>query len=159
LNAEPSDGALLYLLSGCIDETHPDWAHGLDRFSFEKAKDCFNGGGGGGEEAAQAEAAEAAAAPSPTLRLEVQANGMGAASCVTGARLSHPFAPLANGCGSPVWTNYVRGFQATLDYVLSGMRGVGAMPPPPLEAVTAQTALPNAEFGSDHLIQCCDLEA
>ena len=60
------------------------------------------------------------------------------------------------------------GFRGALDYVWcdeggepgSGraLRPVATMPMPPLEAVRAQVALPNAEFPSDHLPMVADLE-
>lgn len=84
-----------------------------------------------------------------------------------GLHLRHPFS-LASACGEPEWTNFVSGFRGALDYVWcdeggepgSGraLRPVAAMPMPPLEAVRAQVALPNAEFPSDHLPMVADLE-
>ena len=85
--------------------------------------------------------------------------GFAAAPLGLGAALAHPY-DLRSGCGEPPWTNFVGGFAATLDYVLFDARrleATQAMPPPPLDAVAKHTALPSAEFPSDHLPQCCDL--
>jgi 2',5'-phosphodiesterase len=105
------------------------------------------------EQAALAAAQSAAAAPPR------DAHGFAAVPLGCGVALAHPFT-LASGCGDPEWTNYVGGFAAVLDYVwfdATRLRALAAMPPPPLAAVTAATALPNAQFPSDHLPQCCDL--
>jgi 2',5'-phosphodiesterase len=111
------------------------------------------------EQAALADVA-AGDASHPAAARARDANGFRAAPLGVGAALAHPFA-LASGCGTPAWTNYVGGFAAVLDYVLydkDKLTCVRWMPPPPLEAVTVTTALPNAQFPSDHLPQCCDLK-
>ena len=75
--------------------------------------------------------------------------------------LRHPLA-LESACGFPEWTNYVSGFTGALDYIWAdsgaGLRPSGFMPMPPLEAVTAEVALPSSEFPSDHLPMVADLE-
>ena len=73
--------------------------------------------------------------------------------------LRHPLA-LQFACGYPEFTNFVGGFVGCLDYVWfdsSGLVSTASMPMPPLEAVTAETALPNSEFPSDHLPMVADL--
>lgn len=73
--------------------------------------------------------------------------------------LRHPLA-LVSACGYPEFTNYVGGFAGSLDYVWcdsSALASVASMPMPPLESVTAETALPNSEFPSDHLPMVADL--
>ncbi|ACO66256.1 predicted protein, partial [Micromonas commoda] len=73
--------------------------------------------------------------------------------------LRHPLA-LVSACGYPEFTNYVGGFAGSLDYVWfdsSALESVASMPMPPLDAVTAETALPNSEFPSDHLPMVADL--
>ena len=73
--------------------------------------------------------------------------------------LRHPLA-LQSACGYPEFTNFVGGFVGCLDYVWfdsSGLVSTASMPMPPLEAVTAETALPNSEFPSDHLPMVADL--
>jgi len=73
--------------------------------------------------------------------------------------LRHPLA-LQSACGYPDFTNFVGGFVGCLDYVWcdsSGLVSTASMPMPPLEAVTAETALPNSEFPSDHLPMVADL--
>ena len=53
----------------------------------------------------------------------------------------------------PVWTHYVDKFQGTLDYIFYSptLQVKNLLPLPSLEEVTAETALPNSVFPSDHL--------
>lgn len=86
--------------------------------------------------------------------------------------LRHPLA-LESACGYPEWTNYVSGFVGALDYIWAdtvgcstakggvmagGLQSVASMSMPPLEAVTAEVALPSSEFPSDHIPMVADLE-
>ena len=92
-----------------------------------------------------------AASPSPGwLAVPVGSSAM---------HLRHPLA-LVSACGYPEFTNYVGGFAGSLDYIWcdsSALASVASMPMPPLESVTAETALPNSEFPSDHLPMVADL--
>ena len=106
-------------------------------------------------------AAEAAenAARDELDRLDADADGWLARGFGHAMHLRHPLR-LASACGYPEWTNFVSGFRGALDYVFAaeGLRATRSMPMPPVEAVTAQVALPNAEFPSDHLPMVADLE-
>ena len=104
---------------------------------------------------------------------EVNNDGGRWTACAVGPcamHLRHPLA-LESACGYPEWTNFVSGFVGALDYVWvdtgdgddrgdrgGGLRPIGCMPLPPLEAVVAEVALPNAQFPSDHLPMVADLE-
>jgi len=151
LNAEPQDGPIRYLASGVLSAKDAEWAAG-SAFRFERALRA-------GPEAVASLAAVQAALPDPAEPPEVDALGFAAVPLGCGVALQHPF-HLVSGCGEPPFTNYVGGFHATLDHVFvdaDRLRVLGSMPPPPLEAVTVSTALPNAQFPSDHLLQCCDV--
>jgi len=151
LNAEPCDGALEYLTRGYLGSSHPDWNAG-QTFAFERAV-------APPQDAPAAPADARTSSVPPAAQLPRDSLGFGMACDANGAALVHPFGRLSNGCGAPPWTNFVGGFKAVLDYVLiSGqLEAVGCWPSPSLEAVSAQTALPNAQFPSDHLPQVCDL--
>jgi 2',5'-phosphodiesterase len=112
------------------------------------------------DQASIAAAAGEGDASHPPPQLPRDANGFSAVPLGVGATLAHPW-HMASGCGSPAWTNYVGGFDAVLDYVWYDADKLTAekwMPPPPLAAVIKETALPNGQFPSDHLPQCCDLK-
>lgn len=152
LNAEPQDGPVRYLTSGCLSAKDAEWAAGA-AFRFERALRA-------GPEAVASLAAAQAALPDPA---EPPSDDLGfvAAPMGCGVTLRHPFC-LVPGCGEPPFTNFVGGFHATLDHVLvdaARLRVLRSMPPPPLAAVTVSTALPNAQFTSDHLLQACDVAA
>ena len=61
--------------------------------------------------------------------------------------------PLTSAGGYPEWTNYVGGFVGALDYVWCSedFNPRTVAPPPPMSAVLEATALPNAQFPSDHV--------
>ena len=97
-----------------------------------------------------------------------KANGWGATQIGQGAmHLRHPLS-LSSACGYQEWTNYVSGFTGALDYIWcdtgsdlegrAGMKSIAFAPMPSLESVTAQTALPNDQFPSDHLPMVADLQ-
>lgn len=92
-------------------------------------------------------------------RLDAEAGGWLARGFGHAMHLRHPLR-LASACGYPEWTNFVSGFRGALDYIFAakGLRATQSMPMPPVKAVTAQVALPNAEFPSDHLPMVADLE-
>ena len=100
-------------------------------------------------------------------RANAEAGGWVAAEVGASAmHLRHPLR-LRSACGDPEWTNFVGGFRGALDYVWcdtsrdtsfgAAVVPVAHAPMPPLEAVTAQTALPNDEFPSDHLPMVADV--
>ena len=100
-------------------------------------------------------------------RANAEAGGWVAAEIGASAmHLRHPLR-LRSACGDPEWTNFVGGFRGALDYVWcdtsrdtsfgAAVVPVAHAPMPPLEAVTAQTALPNDEFPSDHLPMVADV--
>ena len=71
------------------------------------------------------------------------------------------FLPLRSVCGFPAYTNFVAGFQGTLDWIFAssnrfGVRGVLEVPSE--DAVGAETALPSSVFPSDHVALVCDLQ-
>ena len=154
LNAEPHDAAVQYLTQGFLDATHPDWSTGA-AFAFDQP--IYS------QSTAQPASAHTRSvdAPLPTYANDLPRDerGFGCASNAAAASLAHTFGPLANGCGQQGFTNYVGGFVAVLDYVLhdATLVSVRHAETPSLSAVTAQTALPSAQFPSDHLPQCCDL--
>jgi mRNA deadenylase 3'-5' endonuclease subunit Ccr4 len=53
----------------------------------------------------------------------------------------------------PTYTNYTEGFQGTLDYIFHTpyLEVVELRPIPSEDVVTAEIALPNTQFPSDHL--------
>ncbi|RUS84830.1 hypothetical protein EGW08_007371 [Elysia chlorotica] len=68
---------------------------------------------------------------------------------------------ILSACGTPSYTNYTSGFQATLDYVFINadlLEVAKVVPLPSHEEVTANIALPNRVFPSDHLALVCDLK-
>lgn len=60
---------------------------------------------------------------------------------------------LTSAGGYPEWTNYVGGFVGALDYVWCSEDFIpkSVAPLPPMSAVLEATALPNAQFPSDHV--------
>ncbi|XP_078620221.1 2',5'-phosphodiesterase 12-like [Branchiostoma floridae x Branchiostoma japonicum] len=77
-----------------------------------------------------------------------------------GVDLSHPFT-LTSACGLPDYTNYVGGFQGTLDYIMIDTCQLAVnqtIPMPTHEEVTANTALPSIVFPSDHIAIIADVE-
>ncbi|XP_078700338.1 2',5'-phosphodiesterase 12-like [Branchiostoma floridae x Branchiostoma belcheri] len=77
-----------------------------------------------------------------------------------GVDLSHPFS-LTSACGLPDYTNYVGGFQGTLDYIMIDTCQLAVnqtIPMPTHEEVTANTALPSIVFPSDHIAIIADIE-
>jgi 2',5'-phosphodiesterase len=155
LNAEPHDGAVEYLTAGHVDADHQDW-DACASFTFEPPPEAVHRG------AAPSQSQHVA--PSQPLPcgfdLPRDAAGFGCAADGGGAALAHPFGPLQSGCGKQEFTNYVGGFVAVLDYILhdATLVSVAAAPAPSVEDVTRQTALPNAQFPSDHVPQVCDLQ-
>ena len=69
--------------------------------------------------------------------------------------------PLFSAGGFPEWTNYVGGFVGALDYVwcsTSDFISRSTSPLPDMSAVLAHTALPNAQFPSDHVPVIVDVD-
>ena len=156
LNAEPHDGAVEYLTAGHVDAHHPDW-EACGAFTFEPPPEA-----GGAMHRASQQLHAGPQEPLPSgLDLPRDAAGFGCAADACGAALAHPFGPLQSGCGDQAFTNYVGGFVAVLDYILhdATLVSVAAAPVPAVEDVVQQTALPNAQFPSDHVPQVCDLIA
>jgi CCR4-NOT transcription complex subunit 6 len=60
----------------------------------------------------------------------------------------------------PLYTNYTKGFKGCLDYILISdeIKTVGAEPLPNESTLSAEVALPNSIFPSDHLPLTVDLE-
>jgi mRNA deadenylase 3'-5' endonuclease subunit Ccr4 len=68
---------------------------------------------------------------------------------------------LDSAAGYPVYTNYVEGFQDCLDYIhisSQHFRTVRVAPFPPVDVLSAHTALPSPAFPSDHLAVVVDLQ-
>lgn len=107
------------------------------------------------------------------LRARVAAEGHGEAAAADGAeaarwaaraagvRLSQP-TPLTSAYGMHTQpTHVVPRYANTLDWIcFDGARlgVVGVAPLPPLEELTRDVAMPSAEWPSDHVSLCCDLE-
>jgi 2',5'-phosphodiesterase len=69
--------------------------------------------------------------------------------------------PLFSAGGFLEWTNYVGGFVGALDYVwcsTSDFASRATSPLPDMSAVLAHTALPNAQFPSDHIPVIVDVD-
>ena len=158
LNAEPHDGAVEYLTAGHLDASHQDW-DACASFTFEPLPEA------GAMHRGAPPQSHSNLAPSEPLPsgfdLPRDEAGFGCAADAGGAALAHPFGPLQSGCGEQAFTNYVGGFVAVLDYILhdATLVSVAAAQAPSVGDVTRQTALPNAQFPSDHLPQVCDLIA
>ena len=68
---------------------------------------------------------------------------------------------LASACGLPVYTNYVGGFNGTLDYIFydtTNLTVTEVVPYPSHEEVTLHTALPSVTFPSDHIASIATLK-
>lgn len=83
--------------------------------------------------------------------------------------LPSSFPHLFSGCqGIPEFTNFVRGFQETLDYVLAsqpaedgsnvGFVPVSSVPMPSRNDILPYIAMPNEHMPSDHVAVVCDLK-
>ena len=73
--------------------------------------------------------------------------------------LSHSM-KLFSACGFPEFTNFVNGFEATLDYIFADSEEFDVesiIPLPSREEVELYTALPSVVVPSDHLAIVCDL--
>ena len=78
---------------------------------------------------------------------------------VAGLELSHNFG-LTSACGPLRYTNYVGGFNDTLDYIYvedARLEPRQVIPMPDHEDVVRHVALPNIVFPSDHLALVCDI--
>ena len=67
---------------------------------------------------------------------------------------------LESACRIPPYTNFVAGFQGTLDWIFStrgAFRVKGYLKVPPEDAIRAEVALPSSTFPSDHVALVCDL--
>ncbi|KAK3272998.1 hypothetical protein CYMTET_18737 [Cymbomonas tetramitiformis] len=109
--------------------------------------------------AIEAQQAEAALREQEEVWGSVQ-NGPLARRIGKGMRLSHGF-HLQSGCGVPPFTNYVIGFQETLDWIwldTALLQVSRAIEMPSVESVTEQVALPSSKYPSDHLLLACDVE-
>lgn len=122
---------------------------------------------------ASSSAAEEEAAALSRLTAEQTATARGWLALPIGAcsmHLTHPLS-MTSACGYVEYTNFVRGFVGALDWVFvdggdddggkgrrGGLRATNATAAPPLDALTAETALPNSEFPSDHIPMVADLE-
>ena len=68
---------------------------------------------------------------------------------------------IKSACGTPSYTNYTSGFQATLDYIFIDndlLEVAKVVPLPTDEEVKANIAIPSRVFPSDHLALVCDLK-
>ncbi|GFR85313.1 2',5'-phosphodiesterase 12 [Elysia marginata] len=68
---------------------------------------------------------------------------------------------IISACGTPAYTNYTSGFQATLDYIFiddDRLEVTKIVPLPSDEEVKANIAIPSQVFPSDHLALVCDLK-
>ncbi|CAI9718258.1 Hypothetical predicted protein [Octopus vulgaris] len=84
----------------------------------------------------------------------------GSTDSILGMNLNH-FLSLSSGCGYPVYTNYVGGFNATLDYIFydnTCFDVAEVVPLPDDSEVVLHTALPSVVFPSDHIAQICTLK-
>ncbi|GAB1598717.1 2',5'-phosphodiesterase 12-like [Argonauta hians] len=84
----------------------------------------------------------------------------GSTDSLLGMELNHPFS-LSSGSGYPIYTNYVGGFNATLDYIFyDNLRFdvTEVVPSPDDSEVVLHTALPSVVFPSDHIAQICTLK-
>ncbi|CAH1249725.1 PDE12 [Branchiostoma lanceolatum] len=92
--------------------------------------------------------------------VEPQTTDDGKLELQEGVDLSHPF-NLTSACGLPDYTNYVGGFQGTLDYIMIDTCQLAVnqtIPMPTHEEVTTNTALPSIVFPSDHIAIIADVE-
>ena len=75
---------------------------------------------------------------------------------------SHVQLESASPCGYPQYTNYVPSFSGCLDYIYfsewSGLKLKRVIPLASHEKVVENTALPNADFPSDHLPLVCEFQ-
>lgn len=68
---------------------------------------------------------------------------------------------LDTACGTPEYTNYTQNFNGCLDYIFyskNNLKVTDVVPMPNHEHVTAQVALPNDYFPSDHVALVCTLQ-
>ncbi|PRD32059.1 UNVERIFIED_CONTAM: Pde12 [Trichonephila clavipes] len=68
---------------------------------------------------------------------------------------------LDTACGTPEYTNYTQDFHGCLDYIFyskNNLEVTDVVPMPNHEHVTAQVALPNDYFPSDHIALVCTLQ-
>ncbi|XP_059160950.1 2',5'-phosphodiesterase 12-like [Physella acuta] len=74
--------------------------------------------------------------------------------------LQHPM-NIVSACGTPAYTNFTQGFQATLDYIFidtDKLQVTQVVPMPSHEDVTQNIALPSVVFPSDHIALISDIK-
>lgn len=78
---------------------------------------------------------------------------------VDGIPLKHNLS-FSSACGTPIYTNYVLGFNGCLDYIFYDNRNLQVkevVPFPIHEKIIEHVALPNIVFPSDHIALVCTL--
>lgn len=163
LNCTPDQAIVELLMKGEIASDHPDWEHAAD-FRWEK------------DECASEEEQEGDVGTMPTLSAsngEKQSSpGANIAAAAEssenvdqrsfGMILQNPLGKLIDTYADEpmAFTNYVNGFQGTLDYILTtpGLRSVKRLPGVTEEELAPQGGLPNDSYPSDHLSIAVDLE-
>ena len=145
LNSEPDTGAIEFLASGRVAAHHPEWA-AASGFAWGDADDEA----GEGEEQSEEGLHEEGTAGGDEGREDAPHLGV---------TLGHQVALASSDALQTSFTNYVRGYVGTLDYIFyeATRLHVKKFVPLPCEEEVAKTALPSQRFPSDHLSLCCDL--
>lgn len=159
LNADSDTAPVKLLLDGKIPSDHPDWEH-ASLFSWREDEDALDCD----DEEGNAQASRATSAPSMEVEAGDEVLPLPQEEWQTGrgVALESPAGALANAYAeAPLpFSNYVNGFNATLDWIVTAgrFRVVRTLGGASEEDLAPHGGLPSVLYPSDHLSIAVDLQ-